>query len=44
VRVVTSGLIWNEGFPVDGGSTLTRYFDANPFSSSIWFQSAGDTT
>ena len=43
VRIVTSGLVWNEGYPVDGGSTLTRYFDDKLFGSALWFQSAGDT-
>ncbi len=41
-QIVTSGLIWNEGYPVDGGSALSRWFDDRPFGASIWFQSAGD--
>jgi hypothetical protein len=43
VRIVTSGLVWNEGYPVDGGSALTRYFDDRAFGAALWFQSAGDT-
>jgi hypothetical protein len=43
VRVVTSGLVWNEGYPVDGGSALSRYFDDRPFRAALWFQAAGDT-
>jgi hypothetical protein len=43
VRVVTSGLVWNEGFPADAGSALTRFFDDRPFGAALWFQSAGDT-
>jgi hypothetical protein len=43
VRVVTSGLVWGEGHPVDGGSTLSRWFDDRPFGAALWFQSAGDT-
>jgi hypothetical protein len=43
IRVVTSSLVWNEGYPVDGGSTLSRYFDDRPFRGALWFQAAGDT-
>jgi hypothetical protein len=43
VRVVASGLVWNEGYPVDGGSALSRYFDDRPFKAALWFQAAGDT-
>jgi hypothetical protein len=43
VRVVASGLVWNDGFPADGGSTLSRYFDDRPFKAALWFQAAGDT-
>jgi hypothetical protein len=43
VRVVTSGLVWNEGYPADGGSALSRYFDERPFRAALWFQAAGDT-
>jgi hypothetical protein len=42
IRVVASGLVWDEGFPVDGTSTLTRYFDDRPFRAALWFQAAGD--
>lgn len=43
IRVVTSGLSWHDGFPVDGSSTLSRYFDDRPFRAALWFQAAGDT-
>jgi hypothetical protein len=43
VRLVASGLAWDEGYPVDGDSTLTRYFDDRPFRNALWFQAAGDT-
>lgn len=43
IRVVASSLVWNEGYPVDGGSTLSRYFDDQPFKAALWFQSVGDT-
>src|SRR5262249_4771415 len=42
-RVVASTLVWSEGYPVDGGSALSRYFDDRPFRAALWFQSAGDT-
>jgi hypothetical protein len=41
--VVASPLVWNEGHPVDGSSTLSRYFDDRPFRAAIWFQAAGNT-
>jgi len=43
VRIVASGLVWTEGYPVDGTSALSRYFDDRPFRSALWFQAAGDT-
>jgi hypothetical protein len=42
-RVVASALSWHDGFPVDGTSTLSRYFDDRPFRAALWFQAAGDT-
>jgi hypothetical protein len=41
--VVASALAWNEGHPVDGSSTLSRYFDDRPFHAAVWFQAAGNT-
>lgn len=43
IRVVASALSWQDGFPVDGTSTLSRYFDDRPFRAALWFQAAGDT-
>ncbi len=40
---MASALGWDEGFPADGGSTLSRYFDDRPFRAALWFQAAGDT-
>lgn len=42
VRVVACPLVWNEGYPVDGSSPLSRYFDDRPFRAAKWFQAAGD--
>ena len=43
IRVVASTLVWTEGYPVDGSSALSRYFDDAPFRCALWFQAAGDT-
>jgi len=43
IRVVASTLSWHDGFPVDGTSALSRYFDDRPFRAALWFQAAGDT-
>ncbi|MGL4551641.1 MAG: hypothetical protein ACRC33_10670, partial [Gemmataceae bacterium] len=43
VRVVASTLVWTDGYPVDGSSALSRYFDDRPFKGALWFQAAGDT-
>jgi hypothetical protein len=43
IQIAACGLVWNEGYPVDGGSALSRYFDAANFKSSLWFQSVGNT-
>ena len=40
---MASALSWHDGFPVDGTSTLSRYFDDRPFRAALWFQAAGDT-
>jgi len=43
IRVVASAVVWHDGFPVDGTSPLSRYFDDRPFRAALWFQAAGDT-
>jgi hypothetical protein len=42
IRVVASALSWHDGYPVDGTSALSRYFDDRPFRAALWFQAAGD--
>jgi hypothetical protein len=42
VRLVASALVWDEGYPADGSSSLSRYFDDRPFHAALWFQAAGD--
>jgi hypothetical protein len=41
--IAATALVWNEGFPVDGSSALSRYFDDRPFHATMWFQAAGNT-
>jgi hypothetical protein len=43
INVVASTMNWSEGYPVDGTSALSRYFDDRPFGAALWFQAAGDT-
>jgi len=43
VRIVASALLWPDGYPTDGTSTLSRYFDDRPFRGALWFQAAGNT-
>jgi hypothetical protein len=43
IRVVACGLIWDDGYPLSGGSPLSRYFDDRPFRSAIWLQTGGNT-
>jgi hypothetical protein len=42
VRVVSSALIWNAGYPV-GGPGLTRFLEETPLRRALWFQAAGNT-
>jgi hypothetical protein len=43
VEIVSCSLVWPTGYPVDGSSTLSRYFDDRPFKATLWFQSPGNT-
>jgi subtilisin family serine protease len=43
IEVVSSALVWYTGYPVDGSSPLTHFFDARSFKAALWFQSAGNT-
>jgi hypothetical protein len=42
-HIVACTLVWNEGYPVDGTSGLSRFFDDRPFRGALWFQAAGNT-
>ena len=41
--VVVSGPVWNEGYPANGSSPLSRWFDDRPFRGAMWFQAVGKT-
>jgi hypothetical protein len=41
IPVVACSLVWDTGYPVDGTSPLTRYFDDSPIRG-FWFQSVDD--
>jgi hypothetical protein len=43
IRLVASALVWDEGYPANGTSTLSRYIDDRPFRAALWFQAAGDS-
>jgi hypothetical protein len=43
IRLVLTGLVWDDGQPIDGASTLSRYFDDRVFKGALWFQYTGDT-
>ncbi len=43
IQVVASSLVWDEGFPADGSSALSRWFDDRPFGAALWLQAAGNT-
>lgn len=40
VRVVSSSLVWETGYPV-GGLALTQFLNEHPPCAAFWFQSAG---
>ncbi len=42
VRLVLCPLVWNEGLPRSGASSLSRWMDDRPFRGALWLQSAGD--
>jgi hypothetical protein len=42
-QVVTSSLLWNDGYPLGGNGVSTSYFDNQPPHDVFWFQAAGNT-
>jgi hypothetical protein len=43
ICVVLSGPVWNEGFPLNATSPLSRWFDDRPFRAALWFQATAAT-
>ena len=43
VRVVSSSLVWDDGYLLGGASPLSRYFDDRQAQPALWFQAAGDS-
>lgn len=41
IQVVVSALVWNDGYPVGGGSALSRHFDDRNFRAAQWLQLTG---
>src|SRR5262249_3475113 len=42
IHVLANPLTWIDGFPLGGLSPLSRYFDQDPASRPLWFQSVGN--
>jgi hypothetical protein len=43
VQIVTSSLVWTQGYPVNGGSPLSRFLSNPGLPPGGWFQAAGET-
>jgi hypothetical protein len=43
VEIVSSSLAWNDGYPLGGGSPLSRWLDDAAGKCPLWFQSAGNS-
>jgi hypothetical protein len=43
LHIVTTSLVWNDGYPLAGVSPLSRWFDETPGRKALWFVSAGNT-
>jgi hypothetical protein len=44
IQVVSCGLSWSDGHPVDGSSPLSRYMDETLSRAVLWFQATGNTS
>lgn len=42
IQIVSSSLVWNDGYPLGGSSGFSRFLDDQPFKCTLWFQSAGN--
>jgi hypothetical protein len=43
VRIAAGGLVWNDGYPVNGTGSMARQLDAWKRCPALWVQAAGDT-
>jgi hypothetical protein len=41
--IVSTSLVWNDGYPLGGASPLSQWFDQDPARKALWFVSAGNT-
>ncbi len=41
--VVSTSLVWNDGYPLAGGSALSQWFDATAERKALWFVSTGNS-
>ncbi|HYV39621.1 MAG TPA: hypothetical protein VE988_28290 [Gemmataceae bacterium] len=43
IQIVCTSLVWNDGYPLGGGSPLSKWFEDTPGRKALWFVSAGNT-
>jgi hypothetical protein len=43
IRLVLTGLVWDDGYPVSVNGSLVRSFDENMFLGALWFHYTGAT-
>ena len=43
LHIVCTSLVWNDGYPLAGGSPLSQWFDDDAGRKSVWFVSAGNS-
>jgi hypothetical protein len=42
-QIVSTSLMWEDGYPLGGASPLSKWFDDNQRHKALWFVSAGNT-
>jgi len=43
LQVVCTSLVWNDGYPLGGGSPLSQWFEEDQQRKALWLMSAGNT-
>ena len=43
IHVVSTSLVWSDGYPLSGSSPLSRWFDDDQDRKALWLVSAGNT-